>query len=162
MRIGLISDTHGYLNPRVYHHFEGVQRILHAGDVGSDTILLDLEEIAPVSAVSGNVDGPPTKRCPLKFCETIAGIRICMTHGHLLDPRDYNGSALRFFEGESPRIVIHGHSHKGKCETENGVTFINPGAACRPRFRDVASVAILEVEPRGTFFVRFIQLEPVG
>lgn len=162
MRIGLISDTHGYLNPRVYHHFDGVQRILHAGDVGGDNILLDLAEIAPVSAVSGNVDMGPTKDRPLKFSETIQGIRICMTHGHLLDTSNYNRSALEFFRGENPQIVIHGHSHRAKNETEEGVTFLNPGAAGKPRFRDVPSIAILEIEPQGTFFVKFIELEPVG
>lgn len=159
MRIGVISDTHGFLDSRVYHLFNDVQHILHAGDVGDDRILDELELIAPINAVSGNVDGTPTKRRPNKWCGTLYGVRICMTHGHLLDERDYNRSALTFFEGEVPDIVIHGHSHKGKNQTENGVLFLNPGAACKPRFRDVASVAVLQIEPGGSFFAQFHELE---
>ena len=159
MRIGVISDTHGFLDSRVYNIFNDVQHILHAGDVQDDRILDELEAIAPVNAVSGNVDGSPTKRRPLKFCGTLFGVRICMTHGHLLDPGDYNRSALKFFEGEDPQVVIHGHSHKGKNETLDGRLFLNPGAAGKPRFRDVASVAILEIEPGGRFFAQFHGLE---
>lgn len=158
MRIGVISDTHGFLDSRVYNIFDGVQHILHAGDVGDDRILDELEEIAPVNAVSGNVDFSPTKRRPLKWAGTLFGVRICMTHGHLLDPAKYNRSALEFFPGEEPQLVIHGHSHIGKNESENGIVFLNPGAACKPRFRDVASVAIVQVEPGGSFFVQFHEL----
>jgi len=159
MRIGVISDTHGFLDGRVYNLFNDVQYILHAGDVGDDRILDELEMIAPTHAVSGNVDGSPTKRRPLKWSGEIAGVEICMTHGHLLDSSDYNRSALEFFKGESPHLIIHGHSHKGKNDKLDGIVFLNPGAACKPRFRDVASVAIVEVEPSGRFFVQFHELE---
>lgn len=158
MRIGVISDTHGFLDSRVYHLFNDVQHILHAGDVGEDRILDELELIAPTNAVSGNVDGSPTKRRPLKYCATLFGVRICMTHGHLLDPGDYNRSALRLFADEEPQVIIHGHSHIGKNETQNGILFLNPGASCKPRFRDVASVAILEIEPGGRYFAQFHEL----
>jgi putative phosphoesterase len=161
MKIGVISDTHGFLDPRVYDYFAEVQYILHAGDVGDDQILDELQEIAPVHAVSGNVDGSPTKRRPLKFCGTISGLHICMTHGHLLEPSKYNLSALKFFEPEKPKLVIHGHSHVGKNETLDGIVFLNPGAACKPRFRDVASVAVVHVEPSGSFFVQFRELAKV-
>jgi putative phosphoesterase len=158
VRIGVISDTHGFLDSRVYHIFNDVQHILHAGDVGDDLILEELETIAPVNAVSGNVDGSPTKRRPLKYAATLFGLRICMTHGHLLEPADYNRSALEFFSGEEPQLVIHGHSHVGKNQTENGIVFLNPGAACKPRFRDIASVAIVEIQPGGRFFTQFHEL----
>ncbi|MGI8907923.1 MAG: metallophosphoesterase family protein [Candidatus Sumerlaeaceae bacterium] len=158
MRIGVISDTHGFLDSRVYHMFNDVQHILHAGDVGDDRILDELEMIAPVNAVTGNVDGSPTKKRQMKWCGTLFGVRICMTHGHLLDPADYNRSALKFFQDEKPQVVVHGHSHRGKNETQEGVLFLNPGAACKPRFRDVASVAILEIEPGGRYFAQFQEL----
>lgn len=158
MRIGVISDTHGYLDGYIFHAFEGVQQILHAGDVGEDRILDELEEIAPVQAVSGNVDFGLTKRRPLKWCGELFGVKICMTHGHLLDPGNYNKSALEFFPGENPQIIIHGHSHTAKHEKENGVNVLNPGAAGRPRFRDVPSVAIIEVRPDKNFDITFVEI----
>jgi uncharacterized protein len=158
MKIGVISDTHGYLNPRVFHLFEGVSRILHAGDVGADYILDDLAAIAPVNAVSGNVDGIPTARRPQKFSAEFGGLRICMTHGHLLDASDYDGSALAMFSSENPRIIIHGHPHVAREEVRDGVTFLNPGAACKPRFRDVASVAIIHIKSPDNFLCEILRL----
>ncbi|MBX7246891.1 MAG: metallophosphatase family protein [Candidatus Sumerlaeaceae bacterium] len=160
MLIGVISDTHGYLNPKVYHHFAEVNYILHAGDVGKDSILDDLEEIAPVHAVSGNVDFPLIARRPLKFFSNIGGVSIGMTHGHLLDPGDYNLSAVEMFAAEKPRIIIHGHSHVAKNEVLGETTILNPGAACKPRFRDVSSIAIIEVAVDVSFHIRFIPLAP--
>jgi putative phosphoesterase len=158
VRIGVISDTHGYLDGFVFHAFADVQQILHAGDVGEDRILDELEEIAPVIAVSGNVDFGVTPRRPHKWCGDLAGVRICMTHGHLLDARDYNKSALEFFAGENPQIIIHGHSHIARHDKYEGISFLNPGAACRPRFRDVPSVAIIEVRPDKSFEVTFTEI----
>lgn len=159
MLIGLISDTHGFLDPRVFDIFSDVDHILHAGDVGEDRILDELAAIAPLNAVSGNVDGSPTVRRPLRFSGTLGGLNICMTHGHLLDSPDYNAAAARLFAANNPRIIIHGHSHIAKNETLGEITIINPGASCRPRFNDTASVAVLEIEPSGTFNCRFVQLE---
>ena len=158
MRIGVISDTHGYLDGFVFHAFADVQQILHAGDVGEDRILDELEEIAPVIAVSGNVDFGVSSRRPMKWCGEIDGVKICMTHGHLLEQRNYNQSALDFFSGENPQIVIHGHSHIAKHERENGISVLNPGAAGRPRFRDVPSVAIIEIHPDKNFEITFTEI----
>lgn len=158
MRIGVLSDTHGYLDGYLFHAFDGVTHILHAGDVGEDRILDELEEIAPLNAVSGNVDFGVTKRRPLKWCGDLGGVKICMTHGHLLDQSRYNDSALEFFQGESPQIVIHGHSHVAKNETGGGVVFLNPGAAGKPRFRDVPSAAIIEVRPDKSFEITFVEI----
>lgn len=162
MRIGVISDTHGYMDGFVFHAFDGVQHILHAGDVGEDRILDELEEIAPVNAVSGNVDFGPTARRPMKWCGDLGGIKICMTHGHLLDAHRYNPSAVEFFKGEDPAIIIHGHSHLAKHEKENGISILNPGAACRPRFRDVPSLAIIEVHPNRSFEITFTEIPRRG
>lgn len=162
MRIGVISDTHGYLDGYVFHAFAEVQVILHAGDVGEDRILDELEEIAPVRAVSGNVDFGQTARRPLTWSGELGGVKICMTHGHLLDARHYNSSALEFFAGQNPQIVIHGHSHIAKHETENGISFLNPGAACRPRFNEVPSLAIIEIAPDHRWEITFIEIPRRG
>ncbi len=158
MKIGVISDTHGYLDGFVFHAFADVQQILHAGDIVEDRILDELEEIAPVIAVSGNCDFGVSARRPLKWCGEIGGVKICMTHGHLLETADYNKSGLEFFAGENPQIIIHGHSHLARHDKYEGVTFLNPGAAGKPRFRDVPSVAVIEIRPDKSFEVTFQEI----
>jgi len=158
VRIGVISDTHGYLDGYVFHAFDGVQHILHAGDIGEERILDELEEIAPVNAVSGNVDFGQTARRPLKWCGEIAGVKICMTHGHMLDAARYNRSAIDFFAGEEPRVIIHGHSHIAKHETESGVHILNPGPAGKSRFRDIPSLALIDIHPDKNFEITFIEI----
>lgn len=158
MKIGVISDTHGYLDGYVFHAFAEVQQILHAGDIVEDRILDELEEIAPVIAVSGNCDFGVTARRPLKWCGEVAGVKICMTHGHLLNPSDYNESALEFFASENPQIIVHGHTHVARHDKHEGVTILNPGAAGKPRFRDVPSIAIIEIRPDRSFEVTFHEI----
>ena len=159
MRLGVISDTHGRLHGRVFEVFEGVDHILHAGDIGDDAVLDDLETIAAVSAVSGNMDGMPTKRRPLKFVGEFAGLRIGMTHGHLLDAADYNRSALQLFQSEKPQVIIHGHTHRAKNQTQEGVAILNPGAAWRPRSGRYPTVAIMEIGSPGGFVFKVIELK---
>ena len=133
-RIGVISDTHGFLHPKVFEIFEGVDMICHGGDVENDEILIELETIAPVRAVSGNVDFPPDpQRRPLEQrLETPAG-RIGMVHGHLPAASAFDPSTLvAHFHDFDPDTIIHGHTHVpflGNCE---GVRLFNPGSAGRP------------------------------
>jgi putative phosphoesterase len=142
IRIGVISDTHGYLDPRALAPLRGVERILHAGDIGSPEIIAALEAIAPVTAVQGNVDAGTAlgRRYPLTQRVAIGGVAIHMTHiggkpedmRHALpDPR--------------PDVFIFGHSHVALLEERYGVLFLNPGAAGRPRFGGGLSVALLEI-----------------
>lgn len=160
MLIGLIADTHGYLSGRVFDIFEKVDHILHAGDIGGDYVLDELREIAPVSAVCGNVDShtDSSPAIPLRFSGEFGGVRICMTHGHLLDPGDADGSAVKFFRADNPKIIVTGHSHVARNDMHDGVALINPGPACRPRLREIASVAVLEITPSGEWVCRFFQL----
>jgi putative phosphoesterase len=158
LTIGVISDTHGVLASPIFDIFANVDHILHAGDVQELRILDELEEIAPVNAVCGNVDFGPTQRLPEKWCGTFAGVKICMTHGHLLDPSRYNESAVKMFAGENPAIIIHGHSHKAKHETLGKTSILNPGAACRPRFRDTPSVAMIFIKPGANFHIEFREI----
>lgn len=165
MRIGVISDTHGQLDGRVFDRFAGVDLILHAGDLGDDRVLDDLEAIATVHAVSGNVDGTPVARRPLTWHGAPGGLTIAMTHGHLLPGRggDLDAGLRAAFAHlpAVPRLFVHGHTHKARFETVAGVSYLNPGAACRPRFgaTDAPGLAIVEIEPRGGFHVKFIGLD---
>jgi putative phosphoesterase len=144
-RIGVISDTHGYLHPQVFDLFEGVDLILHGGDVGDDSLLIELETIAPVRAVSGNVDGrPDARRRPLtQEIETPAG-RIAMTHGHLSGaPSTELDRMVASFSEFHPDIVIYGHSHVPKLDRIGEVWVFNPGSAGHPRFGKPATVGLI-------------------
>ena len=143
MRIGVISDTHGYLDPRAAIALQGVTRILHAGDIGSAAIVEALEAIAPVTAIHGNVDAgtPLARRFPATQRLVLEGVRIYITH---IGGRPAKlASAL---PAPRPDVYIFGHSHIALLETVNGVLFLNPGAAGRPRFGGGLSVALLDVE----------------
>lgn len=143
-RIGVISDTHGGFHPRIPEVFAGVDLIVHGGDVGGDEILDRLEAIAPVQAVSGNVDGRPTDRRPeRREIETPVG-RIGVTHGHLpAAPSTDRARLVAAFTAFAPRVVIYGHSHIPKLEWIGRVHVFNPGAAGRARFRQKPCVGLI-------------------
>jgi uncharacterized protein len=142
MRIGVISDTHGYLDPRAIEALRGVACILHAGDIGSPAIVDALEAIAPLEAVQGNVDAgtPLARRFPATQRLLIEGVRIHMTH-----IGGQPAVLARALPDPRPDVYIFGHSHVALLETVSGVLFLNPGAAGRPRFGGGLSVAILDV-----------------
>jgi uncharacterized protein len=138
MRIGVISDTHGLLRPEAVDALRGSQHIIHAGDIGAPKIISELEKLAPVTAIRGNVDVQEWAR---KFAETevveLAGKTIYVIHD--VNALDLNPQAAGF------AAVISGHSHRPKQELKNGVLYLNPGSAGPRRFRLPISVARLEV-----------------
>jgi uncharacterized protein len=131
VELGLISDTHGLLRPEALDALAGVDRIVHAGDVGGDGILQPLREIAPVTAVRGNVDrGPWSRELPDTATLQVGGVRILVLHIRDELPRRLpGGPAAAGFDA-----VIHGHSHQSAIEDEGGVLFVNPGSAGPRRF----------------------------
>jgi putative phosphoesterase len=141
MRIGVVSDTHNYLDPKVLKLFEGVEHILHAGDIGSPSILLELQEIAPVTAVSGNTDDAGF-HYPLTEIVALAG-RKSLLH-HIVNPHSPDDSLQELLVRERPDVVVFGHTHKPFCETLGGTLFFNPGYAGKSRFGMQRSVAILD------------------
>ena len=139
IHIGVISDTHGLLRPEAVTALQGSDRIIHAGDIGDPGILDKLAEIAPVTAVRGNVDhGDWAKRIPATNVLDVGG--ICIYVLHVLETLDLKPEAAGF------SAVISGHSHLPKQETENGVLFFNPGSAGPRRFKLPVSVGRLHVE----------------
>ena len=142
MRIGVISDTHGLLRPEAPERLAGVDHIIHAGDIGSPDILPELERIAPVTAIKGNVD---TQAWAANLPETA---RVAFD-GHSIFVL-HDRKALDFDPArEGIAVVISGHSHKPGIETVDGVLYLNPGSAGRRRFRLPVTVATLEVDARG-------------
>ena len=149
MRYGILSDTHGALHPEVLTCFTGVNEIFHAGDVGAEGVLDELEGIAPVVAVRGNMDWIPLAgRLPDRKTLVREEKRIVLLHGHLV--RDAKPAALyEATRDERPDIVIFGHTHEPLKETLGGVIFFNPGAAGKPRFGSRPSVGLLDITPAG-------------
>lgn len=126
--IGVISDTHGLLRPEAVRALRGVDRILHAGDVGAPDILPELARIAPVSGIRGNVDfGDWADALPETLDLEIDGIAIHMLH-------DLNALALPRAAGSWPDLVIAGHSHRPVSEGQRDFWHLNPGSAGPRRF----------------------------
>ena len=142
MKIGVISDTHGWLDPKVLELFAGVGHILHAGDIGPDAIIGELETIAPVTTVIGNTDTASNFR--LTEAVTLAG-RKFLVH-HIVDPYALQEELQLRVARERPDAVVFGHTHKAFCETIDGVLFFNPGSAGKPRFGRGRTAAILHCE----------------
>jgi len=138
MRIGVISDTHGLLRPEAIRALRGCQQILHAGDVGSPEILEELGQIAPLTAVRGNVDRDAwANRLPYTRVIEIESRLLYMLHD--LGQLDLDPAAAGF------RAVISGHSHQPKVEERAGVLYLNPGSAGPRRFKLPVCVAVIEI-----------------
>ncbi len=142
LRIGLISDTHGHLRPEVFDAFEGVDRILHAGDVGDPEILADLATIAPVTAVWGNTDGVAVHAVTREQAEIeVGGVRVAVIHGHQVHPH-YSSLVGRF---PGAQVIVHGHTHIPRSVEAGGAIVVNPGAAGMALKGHPPAVSILEI-----------------
>jgi putative phosphoesterase len=145
VKIGVISDTHDYLDPRVQELFAGVDHILHAGDVGSTWITFQLEQIAPVAAVIGNTDSGIS----LKENEVIELGRHTFMVQHIVNPQTPDEKLRRLITKHRPDVLVFGHTHKAFDQTVNGTRFFNPGYSGKPKFNQPRSVAILHSDESG-------------
>ena len=139
MRIGVISDTHGLLRPEALAELAGSDHILHAGDVGSESILDDLQQVAPVTAIRGNIDRKGLcANLPATEAVELAGHLFYLVHSLAdldLDPVAAGISA-----------VISGHSHQPSIEWKAGILYLNPGSAGPRRFRLPVTIARIDIE----------------
>jgi putative phosphoesterase len=138
MKVGVISDTHGLLRPEALELLRGSEHIIHAGDIGAPEIIPALEQIAPVSAIRGNIDVQPwAERFPETEVVELGELHIYIIHD--VNALDLDPKAAGF------AAVISGHSHKPAQETKNGVLYFNPGSAGPRRFKLPISVGRLEI-----------------
>ena len=145
-QVGVISDTHNYLDPLIPQLFAGVDHILHGGDIGMPAIILALEQIAPVTAVAGNTDDPCFQYPPTSLVEL--GGRRFLVH-HIVNPQSLTEPIRTRIARERPDVVVFGHTHKPFSESIGGTRFFNPGYAGRSRFGLERSVAILHCGEKG-------------
>lgn len=156
-RVGLISDTHGWLDPRAVAAFEAEEplaAIVHAGDIGAaPDILYRLEAIAPVTAVLGNCDYQVAGWALEGLARvTVAGTRILVLH----DFHDLGDLP------EDVEVIVVGHSHMPRNELHGGVLVVNPGSATQRRRMPGTSVAILDLAEGARPTARIIDLDDVG
>jgi putative phosphoesterase len=137
MLVGLVSDTHGLVRPEIFPALDGVELILHAGDVGGRSVLDELREIAPVEAVYGNTDdaGEPGLRSEISI--SIEGVTIHVSHGHELG----SPTAERLLARYEADLIVFGHTHKSLVQRSGPRLVVNPGAAGPRRFDLQPSVA---------------------
>jgi hypothetical protein len=148
VKVGLLSDTHGYLDPALEKHFAGCDEIWHAGDIGSVDVLTQLRVWKPVRAVYGNIDEPEIRhRLPEDEQFTAEGVHVWITHiGG--SPPHYNARVNKRLETDTPHVFICGHSHILKVmkdEKRNGMLFINPGAAGMQGFHPVRTAVRFDI-----------------
>jgi hypothetical protein len=163
VKVGLVSDTHGFFDARLENLLTGVELILHAGDVGDQEVLEALERIAPVRAVRGNVD-PAHLNLPQIVTWKLGQIQFEVLHQlpatqtELEKWADHKGenrpgplgrnAFLQSF-GPGTRVVVFGHSHQPCLLALDGKLFVNPGSAGRQRFSLPRCCGLLEVTPNG-------------
>ena len=140
--VGVVADTHGLVRPALAAALAGVQRILHAGDVGGGAVLEALAKLAPVDAVFGNVDDAHDPSLARERVVTLGGVTIHVSHGHELG-RPTAELALARYRAD---VVVFGHTHKAVVvRAADGRLAINPGAAGPRRFDLTPSVARLTI-----------------
>jgi putative phosphoesterase len=152
LRIGVISDTHGFLDTEVARVFADVDLILHAGDIGDASIIAALEQVAPVVAVSGNLDhGELAERLPSEASGETGGIRFVMAHKRKkLMKRFAAGKLASGPDVRQPDLIVFGHDHQPTVVWTDTTVLLNPGSATSPYEEDeMPTIAIIESADAG-------------
>lgn len=145
INLGLISDTHGLFRPALEEVFRGVDAILHAGDVGSRDVLTQLKRLAPVRAVSGNVDAfVEGLTLPAMECHACGDASILITH-YIGEPDYHLPPVVKAIERLQPLAVVSGHTHRPDLREHEGRLYINPGSAGPRRFSLPVACGLLRV-----------------
>lgn len=148
MKIGLISDTHSFLDPKVFDHFGSCDEIWHVGDFGDPEVLDALKNFKPTKGVYGNIDGQKIRvECPEKLIFEIEGVKVYMVH--------IGGTPPRYAKGVRQDLLIHkpdlficGHSHILKVVRDHSLNllYMNPGAAGRHGFHKIRTILRFDID----------------
>lgn len=148
MKIGLLSDTHSYLDPKVLNYFKDCDEIWHAGDIGDRAVVDELEKIKPLRAVFGNIDDQDMQvRYPEDLWFECEGLTVWMTHIGGAPP-NYNPRIKKIFNERTPDIFICGHSHILRVKKDpnyNNLLYLNPGAAGNHGFHHIKTIMRFEL-----------------
>lgn len=155
IRIGMIADTHGLFDPAILQHFKNVDHIIHAGDIGKRSVIAQLETIAPVTAVSGNVDDYEQSGFPREAMVELAGLLIGVRHV-LYEGGTLTKEGQAFLNRMQPDICIFGHTHRPMKEWLGDTLLFNPGSAGPKRFTMPRMVGRITIGAR--LFARHVEL----
>jgi putative phosphoesterase len=148
MKIGLLSDTHGHLDPKIFDHFHLCDEVWHAGDIGDETLANRLENFKPFRAVFGNIDDKGLQaRFPEDQFFTCEELNVWITHIGGFPP-NYNQRVKKMLSTKLPQIFICGHSHIlriAKDPNYKNLLYINPGAAGNQGFHRIKTVVRFEI-----------------
>lgn len=161
-RIGLLSDTHGLLDSRIFEHFKDCDEIWHAGDIGSAEVLQKLREYKPTRAVFGNMDSGDVRYSLSEFYRfKVEDVNVLLTHigGY---PGRYNPWLIPMFQREKPDLFVCGHSHILKVQYDHqwGFLTINPGAAGKQGWQTVQTLIRFTIDGKTISNLEVIELEP--
>lgn len=155
LRVGLVSDTHGLLRPELFAALEGVDHILHAGDLGPRELLAELEAIAPVTVVWGNTDDWELRqRVPEIAQLRLAGAEVVVLHGQQLGAPTPALAAERYPHAD---LVVFGHSHQPAIRQVGHTLAVNPGSAGPRRFKLPVTMALATIRD-GTVAAELVTL----
>lgn len=161
LKIGLISDTHSWLDPAIFEYFKECDEIWHLGDVGSENIIHELQKFKPLRAVFGNIDGPIIRQLiPEDLYFEAEGLKILMTHIGSLPPK-YSGRINKLLKIHNPDLFLCGHSHilrVIKDKDKFNLVYINPGAAGHHGFHHVRTIMRMTLENRKITNLEAIEL----
>jgi putative phosphoesterase len=165
MKIGLLSDTHSYLDPKIFEHFKNCDEIWHAGDIGDRAVVDDLERFKPLRAVFGNIDDKDMQvRYPEDAWFTCEELTIWMTHIGGAPP-NYNPRIKKVLKSKLPDVFICGHSHILRVKKDpayNNMLYINPGAAGRHGFHLIKTILRFEITGKEIKNMEVIELGKRG
>lgn len=147
LEVGVVSDTHGLVRREAVKALEGAEVILHAGDVGENEVLKELQLLAPVFAVRGNVDGGWARLLPERRLLELGGASVLLLHDRaLVGPDPFEDGRKRKARDGGERVIVFGHSHQPLAESRAGVLWFNPGSCGPRRFSLPVSVGRLTIE----------------
>ncbi len=147
LEVGVVSDTHGLLRKEALKALAGAEVILHAGDVGENEVLKELQLLAPVFAVRGNVDGGWARLLPERRLLELGGASVLLLHDRaLVGPDPFEDGRNRRANDDGDRVIVFGHSHQPLAESRAGVLWFNPGSCGPRRFSLPVSVGRLTIE----------------
>lgn len=165
MKIGLISDTHSYLDPKVFEHFKLCDEIWHAGDIGTTSLADELANYKPLRAVYGNIDDKDLQaRFPENLWMDVEGVSVLMTHiGG--SPPNYNPRVKKLLNNRIPQLFVCGHSHILRIKRDaalSNMLFVNPGAAGQHGFHTMKTIVRFEIVSKEIKNMEVIELGKRG
>jgi putative phosphoesterase len=165
MKVGLLSDTHGFLDQSIFEHFKHCDEVWHAGDIGDEDLLHELEALKPVRAVFGNIDNRTLQNnLPEDLWFTVEGLTIWMTHIGGAPP-NYNPRVKKILAERIPDIFICGHSHILRIKRDpkfNNMLYLNPGAAGNHGFHHIKTLVRFELKEKEVRNMEVIELGKRG